>query len=54
MSAGNPPNLDNILNQIVNKFMTKMDDKAKLIRLPLSVNLQEAKEILNLLEKLRQ
>ncbi len=53
MSAGQPNNLDNFLNQLVNRYMTKLDEKSKLIRLPLNVSIQEAKEIINLLEKLR-
>jgi len=52
MSA-TPPNIDNIVNQIVNRYMAMLDDKSKMIRLPLSVTIQEAKEIINLLQKLR-
>jgi len=53
MTAAPPPNFDMVLSKIVDRFLQKMDEKNKMIRLPLSVNIQEAKEIINLLEKLR-
>ncbi len=53
MSATQPNNLDNFLNKIINRYMDKLDEKTKLIRLPLSLTIQEAKEVIALLEKLR-
>jgi len=44
-----PPEIQSIIEQVVSDWKIKQDR----IRLPLMVTTQEAKEILNLLEKLR-